>query len=165
MVNRVDKGYYERYCTLYNSSTNPKGAKTAGWYPNGVREVDTTVVGAVMSGYVIDTEGTYPGAQAYAATDGDTVWLRMRIKKSSGNFSHAVPFFLISDPAWLPKKPGRYQAVAAMSGTAGSATATGLVLQGVGGTGDDKENWNLIVISPPAQQVCEFSLQYQLAGG
>jgi hypothetical protein len=31
---RKDKGYGERYYGLYNSSTNPGGRATAGWYPN-----------------------------------------------------------------------------------------------------------------------------------
>jgi hypothetical protein len=32
-VYRLDKGWMERYYALYNSTTNPGGASTAGWYP------------------------------------------------------------------------------------------------------------------------------------
>jgi hypothetical protein len=33
LINRVDKGYREQYYGLFNATTNPRGWRTAGWFP------------------------------------------------------------------------------------------------------------------------------------
>jgi hypothetical protein len=63
-VFRTDVGITEAYYSLYNASTNPGGAKTAGWYPTS---------GAVFFGTATRTAATgtsyAPGAAGFTYTE------------------------------------------------------------------------------------------------
>lgn len=102
-VYRTDKGYEERYYALYNVSTNPGGAQTAGWYPvNVAKQFDpATPIFSVASGWTLNN--------SQYAFNGNLCSMRLNITKASpaitgsanGNLPNAV-VGTISVPSFRP---------------------------------------------------------------
>lgn len=130
-VRRTDTRWVEEYFTIYNSGTNPAGARVAGWYP---------VSGAVLGGRVVRsaTASAALGAGGYSVPAA-TFWSDSLAGASKAN-GFAVAF--ATNGGWTVPLDGMYEFDCGLATSGTGAVALLLKKNSAAADGAGKVLWN-----------------------